>query len=94
MVWLVWPVSPTQVGLFPVRVRASNASGADDQAYALKVVSVPVVTSPPALVADVFAPYRYDADGLPTAVGTPPTMPTSYVASWRGSRDQFVTRLC
>ncbi len=64
--------SPVLTGAYAVRIRATNASGADEQAFTIKVVSVPVITSTPALVTDVFAPYRYDSDGLPTAVGTPP----------------------
>ncbi len=64
--------TPAQVGSFPVRIRATNATGADEQAYTLRVIAVPFITSTPAVVASALVPYRYDADGLPAAVGTPP----------------------
>jgi len=63
--------TPAAAGTFPIRIQASNAGGNTEQAYSLKVVTAPVITSSPRLTASAFTPYQYDADGLPAAVGSP-----------------------
>ncbi len=62
--------TPTSAGDHLVHLRATNAWGVDDQIFPVKVVEAPVITSMPATIGTARQRYRYDADGLPSAVGS------------------------
>jgi PKD repeat protein len=64
--------TPKVEGTFAVRIRATNQLGVDEQAYDLRVVAAPLITSLPNMRTPQTRPYRYDADGIPEAVGSPP----------------------
>ena len=80
--------TPTDAGSYSVVLRVSNGEGSVEQSFEVRVVTLPRITSSANPRFVPAQPYRYDEDGVPSAVGTGPL----YWSLAEGPSDMVVDR--